>query len=341
MTERNYGVDLAKAVAIFLVVLFHVQTVGESVPQTGTGFYVGTYLAAFSSCCVNLFGLVSGYLGIAGHPTLRKWARLWLQVVVINAIMTAVSHWGFGVQLTGLDCTHAVLPVTSAAYWYFTAYTGLYCLMPLLNAGLKALTRAQAFAVCGALVAVTSVSASIGARDVYGIVSGHSVLWLVTLYVLGATIRLHLARLPRVRWCLAAAALLPVLTLAQQVAVAKVPTLAAKLEGRALAGHFISPVILGLALALFLAMLQFRPSVAWAKRLVAFFSTTAFGIYLFHDQTMFHYGVWGAKFRGLAAYGAAHPLGWIAAVVGIAAATYVVCAVLEKGRQLVMGRILK
>ena len=341
MTERNYGVDLAKATAIFLVVLFHVLTVGKSVPQAGAGYWLGTYLTAFSSCCVDLFGLVSGYLGIAGHPTLRKWGRLWLQVVVINALMTVVCRFGFGVRLEGLDYTHAVLPVTSAAYWYFTAYTGLYCLMPLLNAGLKALDRRQALSVCAALFAVTSVSASIGARDVYGIVSGHSVLWLVSLYVIGATIRLHLTRLPRARWCLVAASALPCLTVAQEALVAKWPALAAKLEGRALAGHFISPVILGLAVALFLAMLRFRPTTDRAKRFVAFFSTTAFGIYLFHDQTTFHFRVWGGTFTGLADQGTAHPLAWLASVLGLAVATYVVCAGLEKGRQLVMGRILK
>ena len=340
MSERNCGIDLAKAVAIFLVVLFHVLTVGESIPQSSMGFYWGTYLTAFSSCCVNIFGLVSGYLGIAGHPSLRKWGRLWLQVFVINAVMTAVSHFGFGAPLGRLDYTHAVLPVTSAAYWYFTAYTGLYCLMPVLNAGLKALTRSQAFVVCGALFAVFSASASIGARDVYGLVTGHSVLWLVLLYVFGATIRLHLTHLPRVRWCLAAAAALPCLTLAQQAAAVRFPALAAKLEGRALAGHFISPVILGLSIALFLAMLQFRPAAAWAKRLVAFFSTTAFGIYLFHDQTVFHICVWGGKFTSLAEFGATHPLAWTAAVVGMAVGAFLVFSVVEKMRQMVMGRIL-
>ena len=341
MKPREAGIDLAKAGAMFLVVLFHVLTVGESVPQTGCGFWVGTYLTAFSSCCVDLFGLVSGYLGVAGHPTFRKWARLWLQVVVINAVMTLVCRFGFGVRLEGLDYTHAVLPVTSAAYWYFTAYTGLYCLMPLLNAGLRALDRRQTIAVCAALLAVTSVSASLGARDVYGLVSGHSVLWLVSLYVLGAAVRLHLPRLPRVRTCLAAAALLPCLTLAQKAAFAASPALAEKLAGRSLAGQFISPVILGIAVALLLAAVQFRPASAVARRTVAFGSTTAFGIYLFHDQMTFHYRVWGGRLTGLAGYGADHPLGWLAAVIGIAVATYGVCAVLEKGRQLVMGRILK
>ncbi|MCQ2390298.1 MAG: acyltransferase [Kiritimatiellae bacterium] len=341
MKERNSGVDLAKAVAIFLVVLFHVLSVGESVPHAGPGFYLGTYLQAFSSCCVNLFGLTSGYLGVTGHPTFRKWMKLWLQVFVVNALMTGVCHFVFGAPITGIDISHAVLPVTSAAYWYFTAYTGLYCLMPLLNRGIQALDRRQAFASCAGIFAVMSLSASIGARDVYGIISGYSVLWLISLYVFGAVIRLHVLRLPRMRWCILVALMLPVLTLAQEVVLVKCPGLAARLQGRALAGHYISPVVLFVALALFCALLQFRPESGRVRKITAYFSSTAFGIYLFHDQSTFHYGVWGGKFRDWAEYGGNHPLAWCAAVIGIAIVTYLTCSLLERGRQLVMGRISK
>lgn len=338
MKERNYGIDLIKASAIFLVIAYHVLTAGESVPVRGAGFWVGTYLTAFATCCVNLFGLASGYVGVNAQPSFRKWLRLWLQVVVINAIMTIVCRTVFGVPITGIDLSHAVLPVTSSAYWYFTAYTGVYCLMPVINAGLKTLTRRQAFAVSGGLLAVFSVSAAIGSRDVYGLVSGHSVLWLMALYVFGAVLRLHVTRLPRARWCLLAAVLLPLLTFAQTVVMARCPALAAKIGDRPLAGHYLSPVVLFTAMALFLAMLQFRPKSSAVRKAVTYFSATSFGIYLFHDQTMFHFGVWGGKGRGLAAYGASHPLAWLAAVLGIVLATYLVCSVLEKVRQLLMRR---
>ena len=337
--ERNYGVDLAKAIAIFLVVLTHVLQGGVDYPTSGAGLWTHAYVKGFASCCVNLFALVSGYVGVTGHPSLRKYFRLWLQVVVTGGIVTAFTRFVLGVPLEGIDYTHIVLPVTSAAYWYFTAYTGVYCFMPLLNAGLKALDRRSALGVAAALFAVLSVSASVGARDVYGHVSGYSVIWLLVLYVFGGLVRLHLPRLPRLRWCVLAAALLPTLTMAQDVLCASRPALAAKLSGRCLAGHYISPVVTLTALALFLACLQYRAVSDRVRRTVVFLSSVSFGIYLFHNQSTLFHRYWKPHLEPLGRLCGENLALWLACSFGLAVAVYVVCALLEKGRQAVMRRL--
>lgn len=352
MTERHVGVDLAKAIAIYFVVVFHFVTFGQARPTAGAGFYIGAYVNALAWCCVDLFGLVSGYLGVVGHPHVRKWAKLWLQVFVISVFMTVFCRFAFSIPVGGHDFVHQLMPVSSSTYWYFTAYTGLYCLMPVLNAGLRALDHRQTLGVAAALMIVLSCLASIGPRDVYGLNSGHSVLWLTVLYVLGAVIRLHLPRLPRVRWCLLAAALLSGVTTVQLVLVAKHPAFAERagilpkmVNGqvfeRVLAGHFISPVVLLTAVAILLACLQLKAATAFTCKVLTFLSTTAFGVYLFHDHPSFHYGVLRDGLASLGRFGDLHPALWLPIVLGLAFGLHLACAVLEKGRQLVMGRVLR
>ena len=332
MKERNYGVDLAKALAMFLVVLVHLCTNGGALPTSGTGFCIGAYVKSLAWCCVDLFALVSGYIGVTGHPTFAKWGRLWLQVFVTGALMTLVSRFAFGVPMTGAHWTHLILPVTTSGYWYFTAYTGLYCLMPVLNLGLRALTRRQALGVTAGLLAV-ALSASVGARDVFCLGLGYSVAWLTVLYVLGGVIRLHVPQLPRVRWCLVAAFLLPALTAAQQILLARFPSLEAKLGVRALAGEYISPVVLLTAVALLMACLQVRVVSARVKAVAVFYSSTAFGVYLLHVHSMFFYGFLRDRFRPLGEYGNVHAWQWSLAIVALAFAAHLLFALVEKARK--------
>ena len=334
MQERNYGIDLAKALAMFLVVLLHLCTEGGAVPSVGAGLYVGSYVKSLAWCCVDLFALVSGYLGVTGHPSFRKWGRLWLQVFVTGALMTTVSHFAFGEPVSGVRWSQLFLPVTASAYWYFTAYTGLYCLMPVLNSGLRTLTRRQALGVSAGLLAVAFL-ASIGARDVFGLMRGYSMAWLTVLYVLGGVIRLHVPQFPRIRWCLVAAFLLSALTAAQQVLVALFPSQTACLGGRALAGEYISPAVLLTAVALLMACLQVRIVSPRAKAVIGFYSSTAFGVYLLHVHPMFFYGFLRNRFRPLGEFGEAHVWLWTCAVVMLAFAGHLLFALVEKARKAV------
>ena len=332
MQERNYGVDLAKALAMFLVVLLHLCTEGGALPSAGAGLCVGSYVKSLSWCCVDLFALVSGYLGVTGHPSFRKWGRLWLQVFVTGALMTAVCRFAFGEPVSGVRWSQLFLPVTASTYWYFTAYTGLYCLMPALNLGLRALTRRQALGVSAGLLAV-ALSASVGARDIFGLYRGYSMAWLIVLYVLGGVIRLHVPKFPRVRWCLAAAFLLPALTAAQQVLVVRFPSQTACFGSRALTGEYISPVVLLTAVALLMACLQVRVVSPRAKAVFAFYSSTAFGVYLLHVHPMFFYGFLRDRFRPLGEFGDAHAWQWVLAVIVLAFVFHLFFALVEKARK--------
>lgn len=175
--------------------------------------------------------------------------------------------------------------------------------------------------------------ASLVAWDNFRLNHGYSFSWLMLLYILGAVIRLHVPQLPRLRWCVAAAFLLPVFTSAQLILFARVPELAEKLRGRALANEFISPVTVLTAVAWLMACLQLRVKSARVKAALAFGSTSSFGVYLLHVHPMFFDGVLRGSLRGLSDFGNRHALIALAGVLALSVLLYVVCAIIEKVRR--------
>ena len=61
---RNYGIDLFRIVAMFMIVNLHVLKHGGTLEQvTGTQFIVTWLIEAFITCAVNCYAIISGYAG--------------------------------------------------------------------------------------------------------------------------------------------------------------------------------------------------------------------------------------------------------------------------------------
>lgn len=312
--ERNYGVDLAKTVAIFLVVVVHVMTCGGGFPKSGAGVFALAPLMAVGLCCVNLFALVSGYLGVDSRPSPKKFFKLWLQVFATGILMASVAHFAFGVPLSFHGIRRTLMPVTSGEYWYFTAYAVLYCFMPVLNRGLAELERNQAAGLCTVLFLFLCVPSLVDRHDVFRLDNGYSPLWLIVLYVFGAVLRLHFRELPRKGICIG--------LLGASVLVTTGLTIFGSARPR-FAPTYLSPFVVLTAVAILLLCLHVSgPGRPRLRRVGAFLSSTAFGVYLVHTHPLFFYGVFRDRFRFVAAL---PPAVMPFAVIGCALGVYALC----------------
>ena len=62
--ERNYGIDLLRLVSMFLVVLLHATAIPRRNAEAGTIIYDTVYLLrTLSFPCVDIFAIISGYVG--------------------------------------------------------------------------------------------------------------------------------------------------------------------------------------------------------------------------------------------------------------------------------------
>lgn len=116
---------------------------------------------------LDAFALISGYVGYREREEKFRYSNylvLWLQVVVIGLI-TAVIFGLFAPGTVGpMAFFRALTPITSNTHWCFTAYTGLFFLMPVINTGIRECTREQLYRLVAVLTALFSVYSTLGDR---------------------------------------------------------------------------------------------------------------------------------------------------------------------------------
>ena len=192
----NSGIDLLRLLAFAYVVVLHTlghggilgaSTFGSHQYMLCAGMEIWTY------CAVNLFGLISGYVGYSDTPPkpFRKrvfsYLELWLQVVFYAVLPSVIIYIAVPGTITVTDILKGFLPVTTGQYWYFSAYTGLFLLMPVLNAALRSLDirYLRRFLI----IFLVAFSAYASPMERFALREGYSTFWLVLLYLAGGAVK--------------------------------------------------------------------------------------------------------------------------------------------------------
>lgn len=289
---RNYGVDALRCTAMLLIVCLHVMNRGGAIPAPGTAAALLLYpLRILASSAVNVYALISGYVMLHGRFRPARIFELWFQVWVLNVVIGLV---GDAIDPEAMDpefWIRYLFPFTQKAYWYFSCYVGVYAFSPLINRGVRGLSRSQAIAMLWTMLLLFSLCATLGylnQGDPFSIGGGYSVLWLTALYTVGACIRQSdfLGRTAPARLLallLLALALLTVLF--GVVYLPDAPEPLRNLNGRLL--DYVSPLITAVSVLLLLlfSRLRFGPRT---QRLIAFLSPLTFGVYVIHV----HHVIW-------------------------------------------------
>lgn len=191
--QRNYGIDLLRIVSMLYVVMLHVLGLGgiTKAAQMGSAqYYFSWFWEMWVYCAVNIFGLISGYVGYTSEKRPYRYENyivLWLQVVMWGVMLTGFSYCINPVSFSVSGLLRKCLPITTNIYWYFTAYSALFFVIPFLNRALQNSSRESLFRLSVFLVTFFSVYSTLGDR--WRLVRGFSFLWLVVLYILGASMK--------------------------------------------------------------------------------------------------------------------------------------------------------
>lgn len=189
--KRNFGIDALRILSMFYVVLCHTLTQGgvlgaaDGLQRTASGF-----LYMLTLCCVNIFGMVSGYVGYSEKEkplNIGSYLLMWLQVVFYGALVTVFFELWNRELVTLRDLMQMFFPVTCNLHWYFTAYTGVFLLTPLINAGIRTCSDKVLKGVFFGILLVFSLYGS--GANVFSLGSGYSFLWVLLLYILGAIMK--------------------------------------------------------------------------------------------------------------------------------------------------------
>lgn len=192
-TKRNSGIDFLRILSMFYVVVLHTLGQGgilNSVQPNTPQYMISWFIEIWAYCAVDIFALVSGFVGYrdeAKIPKFSSYILLWMQVVFYGILVTLFFYFLAPELVTKNDLLQMLFPVSNNLYWYFTAYTGLFICMPLLNIALSKCSKALSIKIFITLFLMFSVYDTIVNK--FGLNRGYSFAWLVILYVFGSILK--------------------------------------------------------------------------------------------------------------------------------------------------------
>ncbi len=200
MLENNQkayfpGIDLLKFISMFLVLILHILGQGgvlSALTGNQTNYWVAWFLEICAYCSVNCFAMATGYLMAGKKLKYRRIVPLWITVFFYTALFLIL---GSAYQESWVEASDYafLLPVTSGAYWYFTAYFFLFFCIPFLNKLIEVLSKRQYIIMLLTVFILVAGGLTIGntAKDIFKTSSGYSAWWLIYMYLVGAGIKKH------------------------------------------------------------------------------------------------------------------------------------------------------
>lgn len=197
--KRKYGIDLLRIIAMVLVVVLHILGQGGILIEAEKNeikFAVVWLLEIVAYCAVNCYALISGFVYFSEENKqvkLSKYIKLWLQVEFYSVLIT-LYFWQFYPNLVNKkQLVKSFFPILSEQYWYFSAYTGVYFIIPWLNKIIQGLKEKElkTLVFCVLIFSSYIIGANLFKVDLFGLKGGYSFLWLAILYVIGGYIKKH------------------------------------------------------------------------------------------------------------------------------------------------------
>lgn len=313
MKTRNFGLDLLRMGAMFLVAVLHVLGAGgvlDSAAPLSPDYMTAWLLETAAFCAVNCYALLSGFVGFGGRFRYANLVLLWCQVAFYTLLIPVV----FALARPGTVGEWALLrgffPAMSNHYWYFTAYFALFFFIPVLNFLVEGLGQRQMKALAVSLVAVFSVLPTVFQTrvlpifpgDLFIAYGGYSPLWLAVLYLLGAYARKYGCLLSRGK-ALGLYAACVLVSWGEKMAVEwGWLRFTGAFKSSGILVSYTSPTMLLAAFAL-LSFFYHLPIPKWAEKPIAVLSPMAFSVYLIHvHPLMWQHVMWG-RFAAFGSYG--------------------------------------
>lgn len=287
-TKRNYGIDLLRIFCMFLVVILHILGHGKVLETSNSslGFSVSWFLEIAAYPAVNCFVMISGFVGYREGKYYSKLNNLFSLLftalfysVIITLSLKFIIHYPIG----KIDLIKAFLPVTTSRYWFFTAYFAMFLISPALNLFVhRANEKMLLIASLTVLVfCFYSVIIDPFLYDPFKLQGGYTFMWFAFIYVLGAIIKkCNIVNKVSSRFLLALLFISLFLTWLAKVAFHFIGHSFSRFQDTLVS--YCSPTTLIVAICLLCLFAKLK--INKLQKVIAFFASSAFSVYLIHDN---------------------------------------------------------
>ena len=290
--ERNYGIDLLRIISMYMIVVLHLIGIGNifeyaSLCSVEYELVWLLYLLAFPA--VNCYALISGYVALETKQRYSRLFTLWLQVFFYSILITGGFFLLRSEEVSRQEIIQGFFPTITNSYWYFTAYVGLFIIMPILVAAVDKLSRKVLQQILLGGFILLSVLPMITNTDIFGTADGYSTLWLSYLFFVGAYVKKYqpLAKV-ETKWLWMAAGGCIFLTLAVKFVVEYVSwNYMGTLFIYDAITKYTSPLVVVEAVILVALFARMKLGESWIQ-IVKVVTPLSFGVYLIHNHILMY-----------------------------------------------------
>lgn len=277
--QRNYGVDIARIMAMFMVVVVHNFNKGGVLNNTTStlGFLSAYELFNISIVAVNIFAIITGYLYSGKGIKIQRIVSLYFEVWFLSIFSLVVYSLIFGLP-KNIDIVKSFFPLLGGVYWYFNAYIGFVVIEPVLRYGLKHIGKTALLRV---IVVILIFAGTVGFINKTAFQFGYSTEWLVTLFLVGVLIKKYHVELETVK-----TKLLLIIAL-----IGSVATLPFDYFFQGQNGHFsnyTSPIIIIQSIVVFVLITRIKVKNPIFQKVLIMVSSLSFGVYLLDSSVVFY-----------------------------------------------------
>ncbi len=336
--SRNYGIDLLRVFSIFLVAILHVLGHGGVLASTPSRvFYSAAWtLEILAYPAVNCFVLISGFVGYRGEkyaPKLRNIISIFFTVLFYSAGIGVLFRLVDPTLITLTQVKDSFLPLIKEQYWFYSSYFGVFLLSPIINFFVYKASSKQLYLATLTVFLFGFITLE---SNAFILNYGYSVIWFTFVYMLGAIMK----KLDVVSKLSGLTCALTFLVAFLCTAIPRVVfTFSKSVFLYDHAGYFVSytsPTILLMAVAL-VSMFSKGRFNKFSAAVISFFSTSAFSVYLIHDNRHIRALFITDSFKFANNY---NPVMLVLIVLGSAAAILIICTLIDKIRALLF-RLLR
>ncbi len=335
--SRNYGIDLLRIITMIGVATLHI--LGHGGVLSGAirenQFDTAWFLEVVGYPAVDCFLLISGFVGCKRVlPSLKSVVTLYLTVLLYSVSIFAILTRFYPQTVPISDLGSTFMPVTTYQYWFFTCYIGMLVLSPLINGFVNYADKKTLYIVGIIIFLVFSVYGTYTKAhgDYFKLANGYSVMWFLPMYTLGAIIKKTelykkipvYAALPTLLIAYLSTWLVKINSVGVDISQGMI-----KLSDSLVS--YISPTIVIAAIMTVCLFAKINIKHKFVAGLITFFSTSAFSVYLIHDNNYFRDNIIKGAFKNVGDFS---PVMLVLTVVAIALTIFVVCVLIDKVRVL-------
>lgn len=296
--KRNVNMDLLRLLSMIMVTMLHALTKSDLLPfmagEVPVNGWIAWVLEVLSVSAVNIFMLISGYFLVTSKFKIGRLVEIVLQVIfyTVGSFVLFVLIGKYSLQDMNIyDLIHYFLPIHMETYWFISAYVIIYLLLPLIIAGVQAMTEKQLLGVILGLLVFESVFKSVLPIRLVMDTRGYSFLWYLLLFLVGAHIRFYgfkLVKTAKCGWFVFLASTM--LIFAEIFVLSQIQARTGRLKEMVTVALEYNHILVFLAaIGLFAAFLYGKPLEEKVGRLVCLLSPYCLGVYLLQENLMMRY----------------------------------------------------